>query len=666
MGRFSRRLCVLGCIEVLTLGSLLPAADGVDLTTLSLEELSNLKVTSVSKSPESIQQAAAAITVITQDDIRRAGVTSIPEALRLAPGVDVQHINSSQWAVGIRGFGDRLSRSVLVLIDGRAVYSPLFAGTYWELQNYPLQDIDRIEVIRGPGGTLWGANAFNGVINIITKSSKDTQGGLLSAGGGTEERGFTTLRYGGKVGTSATYRAYGEYFNRGPGYQAQNDHYDSWQMGQSGFRTDWDVNGRDRLTMQGDLYKGQTGDQLTNATYAPPYQQPLTQNVDVFGANLLGRWKREMNATSDMSLQWYYDRTNRTDLNFTELRDTLDVDFQYRVGWLWHQELTWGAEYRFTSSRLGSIPTIVFDPDNRNDHLATFFVQNQVPLVENKLKLTFGTKVEHNDFSGWEEEPSGRLAWTPTQKQTIWTAVSRAVATPSQVDQDLIATLPVAPGTPAFIRQIGNKNFETETLTAYEAGYRIQPAESLLLDAAGFYNRYDHLLTGQAGAFFLEPSPAPAHFVLPVVVSNQMSGETHGVELSTTWQALSWWRWRADYSLLLIHLRVEPDSTNTGKPAETAGSSPRHQASLTSSMDLPYHVELDPTVRYTDVLTSEGIPPYWEMDLRLGWHPIPALELALVGQNLMQDHHPESAPSNPTTPMVEIQRGFYGQATWTW
>jgi len=587
-----------------------------------------------------------------------------PQALRKLCAV--AQINSNQWSIGVRGFGDRLARSVLVLMDGRAVYSPLFAGTYWELQNYPLEDIDRIEVIRGPGGTLWGANAYNGVINIITKSSKDTQGGLLSAGGGTEERGFSTLRYGGKLGSNATYRAYGEYFDRGPGYQAQGDHFDSWQMGQSGFRTDWDLNPHDSLTMQGDLYKGQTGEQITNATYAFPFQQTLAQNADVFGANLLGRWKREMSTTSDLSLQWYYDRTNRTDLNFAELRDTLDLDFQYRLGWLWNQELTWGAEYRFTSSRLDSVPTIVFDPDIRNDHLATFFLQNQVPLVVDKLKLTFGAKVEHDDFSGWEEEPSGRLAWTPTQKQTVWTAVSRAVATPSQVDQDLTATEPVIRGLPLFIRQVGNKDFETETLTAYEGGYRIQPTESLLWDADVFYNRYNHLLTGQTGTAFPELSPTPAHFVLPVVVSNQMSGETHGLELSSTWQALSWWRWRANYSLLLIHLSVDPDSTDIDAPAMTSGSSPRHQASVQFSMDLPYHFEWDPTIRYTDVLTSEGIPPYWEMDVRLGWHPVPSLELALVGQNLLQDHHPENPSSNPTTPMVEIQRGFYGKATWKW
>ena len=273
------------------------------------------------------------------------------------------------------------------------------------------------------------------------------------------------------------------------------------------FRTDWDVDSRDSLTLQGDLsIRGKPAINWTVATYAPPFSQTLTQDADDFGANLLGRWKRTFDSTSDLSLQWYYDRTNHTDLNFTELRDTFDLDFQHRFGWAWRQELTWGLEYRLTANRITSLPVVVFDPENRTDHLATAFIQDQIPIVKDRLQLTFGTKVEHNDFSGWEEEPSGRLAWTPTEKQTIWTAVSRAVATPSQVDQDLTATLPGVkiPGfpLPIFPQQQGNKDFESEKLTAYEWGYRVQPTPSLFMDMAAFYNRYDNLLTGEFGALF--------------------------------------------------------------------------------------------------------------------------------------------------------------------
>ncbi len=635
-----------------------------DLTALSLEDLSKLEVISVSKAPEKYLQAPAAVFVITAEAIRRSGATSIAEALRLAPGVQVARINSNLWSVGVRGFGgDRLSRSVLVLMDGRAVYSPLFAGTYWEVQDYPLDDIDRIEVIRGPGGTLWGANAFNGVINIITKPAAETQGGLMTAGGGTEERAFGGFRYGGKAGQTGHWRAYGKYFDRDASFHANNDDYDAWSMGQGGFRSDWKPGSNDSITVQGDLYKGSAGGELPIATYDAPFLEAIRKDAELFGANLLGRWSRTLSETSGLMLQWYYDRTNREDLNFREFRDTADLEFQHRFGWLAGQTLTWGFDYRFTSNYIDSVPTIVFDPKNRRDHLGSGFIQNQVPLVPEKLELTFGTKIEHNDFSGWEYQPSARLAWTPTPTQLIWTAGSRAVRTPSQVEQDLQATLPVTPGVPAFARLVGNKNFGSERLTAYEAGYRVQPTEACLADLSAFYNRYDNLLSGELStpSFFVEPNPAPPHLVLPVTLDNKLEGESHGLEVSGTLQALPGWRWNGTYSLLLMHLRPSAGGSDViDRAAETSGRSPRHQALLGSSVDLPGHWEWDPTLRYTDVLSFLGVPAYWSFDTKLAWHPQKHVELALVGQNLLQSHHPE------VTPGLEIQRGFYGKMTWGW
>jgi iron complex outermembrane recepter protein len=633
-----------------------------DLTSLSLEQLSQIEVTSVSKSLEKFTKAAAAIFVISQDDIRRSGATSIPEALRLAPGIDVERINSNQWSIGVRGFGDRLARSVLVLIDGRAVYSPLYGGTYWEIQDYPLEDIDRIEVIRGPGGSLWGANAVNGVINIISKSAKDTQGTLLTAGGGTEERAFGGARYGGKVGDHVNYRVYGKYFDRDSSFHSNGNDFDAWHMGQGGFRTDWEPNKRDSLTLQGDLYGGSAGENVKLAVYSPPFSQTFQTDAPLSGANLLGRWKRMFSRASDLSLQWYYDRTNRIEPQAREFRNTFDLELQHRFGWAWRQELTWGLEYRLTSDLLDFPSTYVFDPANRTDHLVTGFVQNQIPLIDDLLRLTFGTKVEHNDYSGWEVEPSGRLAWTPTETQTVWTAVSRAIRTPAQADQDLDITLPN--GAPAFVRLVGNPDFQSEKLTAYEWGYRVAPVSSLFVDIAAFYNRYTHLRSGEITpppSFFVETSPGVPHLIFPVVEGNKFEGETHGLECGTTWNAFDWWRWRLNYSLLLMHLRLEPDSTD-GSPraAVTAGSSPRHQGSLQWSMDLPYHLELDPIARYQESLPTLGTPTYWNLDMRLAWHATHQLELSLVGQNLLQNHHAEADPTQ------EIQRGFYGQATWHW
>ncbi len=640
-----------------------------DLTALSLEELSNLEVTSVSKTPEKWFKAGAAISVITQEDIQRSGVTSIAEALRMAPGVEVERISSSLWSIGIRGFSDRLARSVLVLMDGRAVYAPLFAGTYWEVQDYPLEDIDRIEVIRGPGGTLWGANAFNGVINIITKSAQETQGGMITGGGGTEERGFGSLRYGWKTGDRSYFRVYGKYFDRGASFHPNDNDFDPWDMGQGGFRSDWSLDDRDSFTLQGDLYKGKTGNQLAVASYEAPFSRTITDDANLFGANVLGRWKRAISTTSGLALQTYYDRTNREDLNFREFRDTFDIDFQNNFSLPFRQDLTWGLGYRLTANHLDSIPTIVFDPKNRTDRLGNIFIQDQIAVIEDRLQLTMGSKVEHNDYSGWEYEPSGRLTWTPTDRQTAWASVSRAVRTPSQVDQDLYATLPVSPVLPFFLRQAGNPDFKTEELIAYEAGYRVQPVDTIVLSAAGFYNRYDNLLTGEIGSSFLEMDPSPAHTILPVVLVNELKGETHGLELTTSWRMLPIWRWRATYSLLLMHLRSKTGVDAIHRSANLEGSSPRHQAWLESSIDLPGRVSLNPTLRYTDVLVYQGIPSYWNLDAKVAWRPVTHLEFALVGQNLLQKHHPESSPNaTPTTSVLplEIQRGFYGKATWWW
>ncbi len=583
------------------------------------------------------------------------------DALRLAPGVEVERNNSNQWSIGVRGFGDRLARSVLVLIDGRAVYSPLFGGTFWEVQDDLLEDIDRIEVIRGPGGMLWGANAVNGVINIITKSAKETQGGLVTAGGGTFERGFTGVRYGTKVGEDFSYRVYGKYFNRNSTLHSDGNNYDDWQMGQGGFRTDWNVNDRDNLTVQGDLYAGDTGETATFGTFAPPYFQTLTQNGNLQGANVLGRWNRKIDAASDTSLQWYYDRTNRIDPAYREFRNTFDVEFQHHLAWVLRQELTWGLNYRLTSNLIDSVPAVVFDPLNRTDNLFSGFIQDQIALLES-LRFIVGTKVEHNDYSGWEVEPSGRLAWTPTPLQTFWTAVSKAVATPTQGDQNFSFTAPGFGGTPpVFLRLVANSDFQSQELTAYEWGYRVQPIQPIFLDLATFYNRYDNLRTGEQPAAFLESTPTSDNLIIPVVEGNKMSGETHGLETSATWNATSWWRWRVNYSLLLIHLRTDADSTDaSNRPEATAGSSPRHLASLQWSLNLPHGFEWDPIVRYADALSALRTSAYWNYDMRIAWHVTKQLELAIIGQNLAEPQHSEADPAQ------QIPRGVYGKATWLW
>ncbi len=645
--------------------SLLASAD---LTSLSLEQLMDMEVTSVTKTPERRSQSAAAIYVLTADDIRRSGATSIPEALRLVPGVEVSRINSSQWSIGIRGFATGLSRYTLVLIDGRSVYSPLFAGTYWDAQDTTLEDIDRIEVIRGPGGSLWGSNAVNGVINIITKSSKDTQGMLASAGGGTEERSFGDLRYGGQIGEGGHYRVYGKYFDRGASFSDAGDGFDAWQGGRGGFRSDWDLEDKQTLTVQGDYYLENTGVRKVMPIYTPPFSQAVEDHTGVFGGNVMGRWNRDLGDEASASFQLYYDRTGRQDPSLYQDVDTVDGEFQHTLSPAWAQKWTYGFGYRFISDHTVGLdqPVFQFKPTHKKQALMNVFAQDQIALVRDRLTLTLGAKSERNDYTGWENQPNARLAWTPTERQTVWSAVSRAIRTPSRLDREPDITFAVVPPSPMFpvtsaARYVPNDAYLSEKLMAYELGYRAQPAESLMTSVDGFYNRYDDIqsLNLDLAHFFFETNPFRA--VIPFFFENKVRGKIYGGEFNAVWNPLKNWRLEAVYSFARVVLENKGGSTDGVTVPQKEGLTPRHQVSLRSRMDLPGGFELDPTARYVDVLPAEAIPAYWTMDLRLGWRPADSLELSVTGQNLLQPHHPESNEN-----VNEIQRGVYGKATWRW
>jgi iron complex outermembrane receptor protein len=633
------------------------ASQLADLKQLSLEQLMNVEVTSVAKKEQRVADTAAAIFVITQEDIRRSGVTSIPEALRLAPGVEVSRIDANKWSIGVRGFGSRLSRSVLVLMDGRSVYSPLFAGVYWEVQDTLLEDVDRIEVIRGPGGTLWGANAVNGVINIITKSATETQGLLVTGGGGSEEKGFGGLRYGGKIGEDFSYRLYGKGFRRDGQFTAHASDFDDWQNGQGGFRTDWNLNKDDSLTIQGDAYQGKSGQRTTVSSFSAPFSAVVRDDTDFSGMNLLGRWRRTLSETSNLAFQVYYDRTFRREPTFQERRNTVDLDFQHRFKITGHQELTWGLGYRFTRGDTESAPTIVFSPRNRADNLASAFLQDEIVLVENTLRLTVGSKFEHNDYSGFEFQPSARLLWTPAERHYLWAAISRAVRTPSRVEEDLALTAALSTVVPIFARLSGNKSFEAEKVMAYEVGYRVQPTDRFSVDIAAFYSRYSDLLSLENGVAFLEP---PGNLILPFSIDNKMTAQIYGFEVATDWRWLDWWRWRLSYSHLQLNLKKKPGSSDSTTERSTEGSSPHNQLSLISFVDLPGGLQLDGIFRYVDSLPSQNVGRYFNLDLRLGWHATKNVELSLVGQNLLYGHHAEWSGG------TEIQRGVYTKVTWRW
>jgi iron complex outermembrane receptor protein len=633
------------------------------LKRLSLEQLGSVEVTTASKEPVTVARTPAAIYVLTQEDIRQSGATSIPEVLRLVPGVEVARIDSNKWSIGVRGFGSRLSRSVLVLIDGRSVYTQLFAGVYWEIQDTLLEDIDRIEVIRGPGGTIWGANAVNAVINIITKSAKDTHGILASIGGGNVDQGTGAVRYGGRRGQNFDYRIYGKGFSRGPEFHSDHDQFDVWEMGQAGFRMDWNARTRNSFTLQGDLYNAEEGERGTIGSYTAPYSANVDQPGEVTGGNLLGRWQREISRWGDVQVQTYYDRTNRREANFAESRDTFDIDFLHHLTLPGHQDFLWGLSARLSSGNaVEVIPTIIFIPGHRTDKLYSGFVQDEIPLVGEQLSITLGSKILHNIYTGYEIQPTVRLLWNPRPQQTLWAGVTRAVRTPSRVDDEdeLTGLLTAIP--PTFFRVIGDGQFVSEHLVSYEAGYRGMAGRSLHLDITAFYNNYNRLLSLQPGTPFLEASPAPAHFVFPLFIRNGVMGTSYGAEIAPDWRPTQWWRLQGSYSFLHMDLATRPGYTNFSPPAATEGSSPQHQIVAQSFLDLPWKLEFGQTYRYVSALPAQRVKAYSTADVRIGWLPTKSLEFSISAQNLFQPEHMEF--SGDPGPLVGIRRSVYAKITW--
>jgi iron complex outermembrane receptor protein len=603
---------------------------------LSLDELMDIDVTSVSKRSEKLSETASAIQVITQEDMRRSGASSIPEALRLASNLEVAQVDSHQWAISARGFNSTSANKLQVLIDGRTVYTPLFSGVFWDVQDTLLEDVDRIEVISGPGATLWGANAVNGVVNIITKSAKDTQGLLVLGGGGTELRGFGGARYGGTLSSNLHYRVYGKYFDRDSTVlPSGRDATDDWHMGQGGFRLDWDGSEANLLTLQGDIYDGRIA------------QLGANDDSVVSGGNVIGRWSHTFSEESDFKLQLYYDRTHRNiPGTFSEDLDTYDLDFDHRFPLGERNAIVWGLGYRRMDDDVGNSPVLAFLPRRLSRELFSGFVQDEIALVKDRLHLTVGTKIEHNDYTGFEFQPSGRLAWLITPRQTAWTAVSRAVRTPSRIDNDLFA-----PANPPFTLVQGGDDFVSEELLAYELGYRIQPHRRLSLSLAAYYNDYDNLRS-------VEKVNPPAPF--PVVIANGQEGESYGAELTAEYHVTDWWRLRVGYTELRIHVRPKSGSTDTSKGSGESHD-PNHQVGLRSSWDLPWHLECGVGFRYVSQIANQRVPAYQELDARLAWRPTPKLEFSIIGQNLLHDHHPEFGA---LTSRHEIERGVYGKVTW--
>jgi iron complex outermembrane receptor protein len=606
-----------------------------DLKRLSIEELMQIDVTTASRRDEMLSETSTAMVVIRQEDLRRAGVTTLAEALRLAAGVHAAQVFGQGWAISSRGFNISTANKLLVLVDGRTVYSPVFAGVFWESLDVFLPDVDRIEVIRGPGGALWGANAVNGIINVITKSASDTQGTFVRTGVGTENRGFAGARYGAKL-RWGTYRVYGQ-------FRAEDDRElvaggsarDDVQFGQSGFRMESTPQATVRWLLQGDLYTARSG--LADR-----------DDVKMSGGNVLSRFTRAFSPSSRLQAQLYYDRTNRRVPNqYQGTRDTVDFDLQQQFSVGNRQNFVAGGGARVShGDDFGDGPGFFFEPRVRTSTLFGAFLQDEISLKPDRVFVTLGAKVERNDFSGLELQPTGRVRFKISAKHSVWGAVSRAVRMPTRFDTDLRIRIP---NTDRLLLS-GSDAFGSENVVTVEGGYRGRPRRWMSLDVVGFSNRYTDIRSQ-------ELPTAPGN---PVVLANTLNTRSAGAEVMTSVQALSRWQIHGSYTYLWMRFSKDPGSRDFTNGVSEAND-PAHQFRLRSYVDLGRKTELDATLRFSSALPFPAVDEYAELMLRLGWQPRPGLDLSLIGQNLLHDRHEEFAAA---TPREYLHRGVHFRVDW--
>jgi iron complex outermembrane receptor protein len=647
-------------IFAMILAGLLPARAQVEmadstpsnpLKQLTLEQLGNVEITTTSKEPEQVWKTSAAVYVLTGDEIRRSGATSIPEALRLIPGVEVARIDSNQWAIGIRGSETNFSKAVLVLIDGRSVYTPLFAGTYWDVQDVILEDIDRIEVVRGPGATVWGPNSADGVINIITKKASETQGSLVSILGGNVDHVIAEARYGGSIGRDLKYRFYGKGFALGPEDNFNHPNFDGWHQERGGFRLDWDPNSRTSYMLESDIYGGSAPAETGSATF----------DASVSGGDVVGRWQHTFRGGSDVYLEAYFDRTIRTDFLEGETRNTIDIDFLHRLTVANRHRISYGFGLHWSPNRfIAPTPVVNVVPQVETDYIHTAFLQDEIHLMNDKLLLTAGAKLQDNNFSGFDIQPTGRILWNPNPHQSFWAAVTRAVTTPSRIEEGFRlfgGQLSVNP--PLFLLVSGNPSFQSESLVGYEGGYRQLLSRNVYLDLDVFHNDYDNLQSFSV--------PTLVGNDLTIFYENAIAGSSNGIEIGPSWKPRRWWNLSGSYSFVGIDLHASTpgsDISSTGSVPTYEGSSPAHQIKIRSDLDLGSKFEFDQDYIYVSALPAQKVPAYQTMNARLEWKSGHGVNVSLVGQNLFQPSHFEWGTGDPTESLIGIRRSAYLKVTW--
>lgn len=648
---------------------------------VSINDLMQMEVSSVSRKSQTLANTAAAVFVISQEDIRRSGATSIPDALRYVPGLEVAQMGAHSWEITARGFNGAYANKLQVLIDGRSVYTPLFAGVFWELQDTMMEDIERIEVVRGPGAVMWGANAVNGVINVITKKARDTRGDLIVAGAGNQEHGFAGFRHGGSfAGNDGSYRVYGKSFARGATVNAAGQGQDdAWRSGQLGFRMDRIVWGGDRLSLQGDAYSMNNGAPLTSrAVLIPPYTSYTPNDTPAHGGNLMARWESALSNGSEMSLQGYYDRVQFNALAIGVNTETVDIDFQHRLQPNASNDLMWGANYRHIHNAVTDTAELSFATPTFAYRNVSVFAQDDIALVPERLRLTLGVKEEDSYFGGMQFQPNVRLLWTPDNINSVWFSAARVSRTPSLSDTQTAALAlgvcpPFTPScsnpTPFPVQgiQIGNPNLAAEKVTALEAGYRTQWSSRLSTDIAVYSNDYHNLIQWSfvGGAptpvFVAASGTIPAHLVVPLISSNAIATmQSHGLEMSVDWRALDWMRLEGAFTYTKIN--TPPwDGINPN----IAGQTPRTQESLRCLMDLSEKTRLNLALRFVGSLpaTNYSVPAYTTVDANVVYTPHKGLVFSLMGQNLFLAQHAEFIASG--VPQSQIPRSLFAKVSWS-
>lgn len=633
-----------------------------DLTKLSIEDLMKLEVTTASKSARPLSSVPAAIFVLTQEDIQRAGVNNIPDALRLVPGVEVAQIDAGKWAISIRGFNSRFANKLLVLVDGRSVYTPFFSGVFWDAQDTLIQDIERIEVVRGPGGSLWGANAVNGVINIITTHTKNTRGQMFSAEGGEVRKSDIAYRYGGNVSNNATYRIFAKYFSeRDSLYPDGTRGKDGWDSLRGGFRVDWDPSDGDKVLFTGELHGDNQGQRSLTPLLGPPYMQVSDDKNSVSGWHLLGRWTRQAARGAESSLQVYFDRTQREAVEIDEVRNTFDLDFQHRLSLNSRWTITGGAGYRVTADKTHTTAVSSLVPPSKTDELFSTFLQAEARVTPT-VNLVLGSRLEHNDYTGFEFQPNARLSWSPSDHRTLWASISRAVRTPSRGEPTATIDLAAQPGPGgiAILSQLQpSSTFGSEHVTAYELGYRFGIGRTAMIDLAAFYNEYNNLASFEIGAPALQPAPIP-HLVVPLTANNLLYGRTHGFEMAVRWNASRSLSAGITYTYYEENLALNPASTAQGVPLSTT---PRHQVSLNLWHDMGRGVQADAWGSFVGAIPGGFVPQYVRVDARVAWKPSARLEASVGARNLLGSPHVEFQHMLFEMP-IEVERSVYGKLSW--